>query len=796
MPNEQIGYIASEEYTSRIHSPTFGTYHSKAHSNHSQTHVESPLRKASFPIDLESKDAFEKPKEPNHSSRSHSEYALESETEDDEVHVAAPAVRLSKYTGNGYDPPTEDLGPRGGNTDAEGGWIEETGYGVPILASDEVAKEPGSEYLQPAVSPMQERRGSNFYAGTDPDAPPSYQSGHRNPSRSGSASNSRPSSRPVSIHGSLPGLSRFSAHEDREDLHTPLEDVDEYEPLFPEAGDKKDRQIPASDKSERREIMKRKFPSQDIWEDTPNSLQLEATVETPEPAEDQIAPAPKATSTVLETPDAEVGRKGEVDEHEKSEFTSTDERPTKSHFKHHLHDESGRPGLKQRFPSRDIWEDSPDSACLETTVGDLPDDEIKSRPDEGLRTGAVVVDKNLPEQLRDGATAAVAAAEKPTVPPRPAKSKIFGESTGQGKPPFPSIPARPPRRLHQVPPAENQPTLTDPAADSSTVEQKQISPSESRKAPTLPDRPKPQVPARPPRSSVTQDNSDTTPIFKTTSASSAGSGEVGDDKRGVTSPPPAPKTKPIFPSRPVGSKIASLKAGFLSDLDKRLQVGPQGPKPQETTPAENEVTAEKAPLVDARKGRPRGPARRKPAASSTPTAEGLEQEETIPKGEWSIQEPWTVWHANDDGTLNIGQAIDPAPSVPEMKYGPSNTKSTSVPLSIDAVQDQEVAALDAADSKAENSSAPDIPAGGNSATTDHDYNFSFAKDTTSKESSIKEFTPSSSPSPTVQPMADEATQTTQTGEKAITVNPGTIEEEKMTDLGGEAQGNQEPILRE
>ena len=197
-----------------------------------------------------------------------------------------------------------------------------------------------------------------------------------------------------------------------------------------------------------------------------------------------------------------------------------------------------------------------------------------------------------------------------------------------------------------------------------------------------------------------------------------------------------------------------------------------------------------------RKGRPRGPARRKPAASSTPTAEGLEQEETIPKGEWSIQEPWTVWHANDDGTLNIGQAIDPAPSVPEMKYGPSNTKSTSVPLSIDAVQDQEVAALDAADSKAENSSAPDIPAGGNSATTDHDYNFSFAKDTTSKESSIKEFTPSSSPSPTVQPMADEATQTTQTGEKAITVNPGTIEEEKMTDLGGEAQGNQEPILRE
>lgn len=755
------------------------------------------MRKASFPVDVESKDAFEKPKEPNPSTRSHSEYALESETEDDDVHVEAPAVRLSKFTGNGCDPPTEDLGPRGGNTDAEGGWIEETGYGVPILASDEVAKEPGSEYLQPAVSPMQERRGSNFYSGIDPDAPPSYQSGHRNLSRSGSASNSRPSSRPVSMHGSLPGLSRFTTHDDREDMHTPLEDVDEYEPLFPEAEDKEDRQIPASDKSKRREIiMKRRFPSQDIWEDTPNSLQLQATVETPEPAEDQIAPAPKATFTVFETPEAEVGRKGEVDEHEKAKLITTDERQAKSHFKPHLHDESVRPGLKQRFPSRDIWEDSPDSACLETTVGESPDDEIKSRPDEGLRAGAVGY-KTLPEQIRDGATAAAAAAEKPTVPPRPAKSKIFGESTGQGKPPFPSIPARPPRRLHQVPPAETQPTLTDTAADSSPVEQKQISPSESRKAPTLPDRPKPQMPARPTRSIVGQDNSDTTPISKTTSAGSAGSGDVGDDKRGVTSPPPAPKPKPVLSSRPVGSKIASLKAGFLSDLDKRLQVGPQGPKPQETTPAENEVTAEKAPLVDARKGRPRGPARRKPAASSTLIAEGLEQEETVAKGEWSIQEPWTVWHTKDDGTLNVEQAINTAPPVPEIKHEPSNTTSTSVPLSIDAVQDQEVAALDATDSKSENSSAPDLPAGGDPATTDQDYNVSFAKDTTSKGSSIKEFTPSSSPSPTVQPMADEATQTTQTGEEAITVNPGTTEEEKMTvNLGGEAQGNQNLILRE
>lgn len=794
LPNEQIGYMASEEYTSRIHTPTSGAYHSKAHSNHSQTHVESPLRKASFPVDVESKDAFEKSKEQSTSARSQSEYAVESETEDDEVHVKAPTTRSSKFTGNGYDPPTEDLGPHGGNTDAEGGWIEETGYGVPILASDEVAKEPGSEYLQPAVSPMQERRGSNYYSGVDSDAPPSYQSGHRNSSRSGSASNSRPSSRPVSIHGSLPGLARFTSHDEREDMHTPLEDVDEYEPLFPEEEDKEGRPILANDRFKRREInMKRRFPSQDIWEDTPNSLQLQATVETPEPAEDQIAPAPKETSAVFEPPESEAGRKGEVDEDERAKLIPKDERLAKSHFKPHLRNESDRPGLKQRFPSRDIWEDSPDSARLETTVGE-PDDETKSPPDEGLRAGAVVYTsgrpgevKTLPEQARDGATAGAAAVEKPTIPPRPAKSKGAGESTGAGGP-FPSIPARPPRRLHQVPPAETQSPLPDPATDSSAIGSKQISPSESRKAPTLPDRPKPQVPARPSRSTVGHDNSEMAPISKTTSTSSVGSGDAGDDRRGVTSPPPAPKAKPALPSRPVGSKIASLKAGFLSDLDKRLQVGPQGPKPQEKTPAENEPTEEKAPLTDARKGRARGPARRKPAASAAPIAEGLEQEEATAKGKWSIQEPWTVWQIRDDGTLNVAQATNTAPPEPETKQGPSDTTPTLAPLSMDAMKDQDVAAPDATASKPESSLAANPPAVGGPAATDQ------SKEISSKESSIKDFTPSASPSPTVQAMADEATQT---GEKAITVNPGTTGEEKMTVyLGGEAQGNQNPILRE
>lgn len=131
LPNEQIGYMASEEYASKLNAPYSATnHHHKAHSNHSQPHVESPLRKASFPVDPEGKDSFDKLKSARSSRRYSSENALESETEDERYHVDPPAHRKDKITGNGYDPPTEDLGPEGGNTESLGGFIDETGYGV------------------------------------------------------------------------------------------------------------------------------------------------------------------------------------------------------------------------------------------------------------------------------------------------------------------------------------------------------------------------------------------------------------------------------------------------------------------------------------------------------------------------------------------------------------------------------------------------------------------------------------------------------------------------------------------
>ncbi|MCJ1417333.1 hypothetical protein MMC32_003676 [Xylographa parallela] len=662
-PDEQIGYLASEEYASRLNSPRpqSGPYHNKAYS-HSQTHIESPLRKSSFPVDVSGKDDFDKTKDSHSGLRSSQEQALESETEEDDIiHIDAPGIRTSKLLGNGYDPPTEDLGPQGGNTEAEGGWIEETGYGVPILASDEVAKEPGMEFQQPAVAPAQERRGSAYYAGIDSEFPPSYQSGRRHGSVSGSAASSRPASRPGSIHGSLPGLTKFISHDEREEMHTPLEDVDEYEPLFPDnEGDFGKPQSPA-DRFKHRPDMKKRFPSQDIWEDTPNSLQLEATVSTPEPvAEKETEDLPPA-SDVFETPEAEAGRKGEVSEEGKAELLPKEERWARSNFKPHVRDDMQRPGMKQRFPSRDIWEDSPDSAYLQTTVGEPQADELRSPIDEGLIAGAVVhtsarlVDGQIVnDQDRDGATTGAPVLERPSVPPRPMNTKHVHEaqiSTGQ---PAPSIPARPQKNKVQLAAKPSSPLSKGPG-QSLPMETKHQSPTESRK-PLLPDRAKPPVPARPAKP-VARDSSESLPLSKTTSATSIGSNDDQFPARDIISSPPATKPKPALPARPGGNKIAALKAVFMSDLDKRLQLGPQAPLKVQDKKADDDNEEDKVPLTDARKGRAKGPVRRKPAISPATTKE---INSTVPKLE--ITEPWTIWHISteDSHGLVVMHSTEPA----------------------------------------------------------------------------------------------------------------------------------------
>ena len=621
-------------------------------------------------------------------SRFSAENAVESETEDDETQNAPTGVRKAKAHENGYGVSSEDLGLQGdGNNEGT--------YDVPILAADEVARTPGAEYLQPAVSPAQERRSSGFYTSYDQE----HQGGARLGSRSGSAANSRPSSRPGSVH-SFQGLSKFTTHDDdRENMHTPLEDVEEYEPLFPdEDGNKGRRPVTAADRLKLREQMKR-FPSKDIWEDTPDSAQLQANVDTPEPVESQPDPMLKAPSATFETPAQESARKGEVSEDEKAKLIPREERLAKSHFKPHLRDETRRPGLSQRFPSRDIWEDSPDSARLETTVGPTPSTDPRSPPDEGLEAGAVVHTSGAPaegilsgQQTRDNATVGAAAA-KPTIPPRPGKDKAPVEDIGSQPP---SIPARPPKRLHQVPPADAQvPIAPSKLSELSSTEAQQSSPTESRKGPVLPDRAKPQVPARPAKP-VGRESSETIPLSKITSASSVGSD--GASEKDLTSPPIAPKPKPAVPARPAGGKIASLKAGFLSDLDSRLKLGPQAAKPQEK--AEPEVEEEKAPLADARKGRAKGPTRRKPVAptadpAATETAIGTQEGKHIVRN-WQIQRPQTIWQY--DGTLRLSDGTSSAsnsqiqePDIPKPEQAPTPLPQTDGPTEAKDMQQAKAA---------------------------------------------------------------------------------------------------------
>ncbi|KAL8917153.1 MAG: hypothetical protein Q9208_008122 [Pyrenodesmia sp. 3 TL-2023] len=805
LPNEQIGYMASEEYASRLNTPHSATFHHKAASAHSQTHVSSPLRKASFPVDAEGKEGFRKSKDRRGGSRSSTENALESETEDESVHVDAPATRQSKIGRNGYDPPTEDLGPQGGNTEAQGGWIEETGYGVPILASDEVAKEQGKEYMQPAVSPAQERRGSNYYSGVDSDAPPSYQSGLRQSSRPGSAAGSRPTSRPGSrpgsIHGLLPGLTRFVSHDDREDMHTPLEDVEEYEPLFPDDDGKESQSNPAIERLKRQQMMKRRFPSQDIWEDTPTSLQLQATVSTPEPAEGAVAPAPEKPAASFESPETEGARKGEVTEEEKAKLVPREERLAKSSFQPHLREEMHRPGMKQRFPSRDIWEDSPDSANLSTTVDGPQDDEIKSPIDDGLIAGAVVHtsgrpnDEHVPgEQIREGATAGSAAVGKPTIPPRPTRHKAEAAETVP-QPPV-QIPARPPRRIHQVPPAEIPPPPTKSA---------ETSPTELKKAPTLPDRPKPQVPARPTRP-VARDSTESIPLSKTTSATSAGGRAVAEETRDLTSPPPAPKPKPALPARPVGGKIAALKAGFMSDLNKQLQLGPSGPKKEEKPVEEEEKEAEeKAPLADARKSRARGPARRKPVATSAGAASEKEKEEpNVNTSKWGMRVPQTIWES-ENGSIIV---LSSTPSAPKAKIEEGlSIERPEAPTPITAATAHDDLPADVPAIEALQEAVPitenipfkdELPTGSDpSGVKEADVSDLLQHNSEAPRTTLSELDALTSKAPAATAPPDTASTSVQTATTDIPENPGQETEEKLTAyLGGEAQKDEDVAVKE
>ncbi|PNS20758.1 hypothetical protein CAC42_2689 [Sphaceloma murrayae] len=505
-PDEQIGYLASEKYASRQTSPRPSPLapSGKRPSSGTQQHAESPLRKTSFPF-----------------NEGGDHGAVESDDEGETtIRVHPPERRPSNLGRSGYDRSTDDLGARGVYE------AEDRGYDVPILASDEVAKYGGGEYMQPAVDP--EERA--YLSGYDSDH---HYSGTRR------LSNQQQHSRPTSSHGEP--LSRLLSQDrphDGSGVGTPLEEIQEYEPLFPDDDDNIEKK--PINKNVRPDLARHHFPSQDIWEDNPESLQYTATVSTPDiPRETRDQEPEPAPSSVFEHPDVEAQRKNGPIASDRAHFLPKEtEKYANPHFKPGvLQDIPTRPGMQQRFPSQDIWEDNPDSLRLTTTVTHPQDQEFTSPTSPA--------DNN----------------DKPSIPARPAK-----------KP-------------------ETSPT--------------------DKRAPVIPDRPKPSVPARPlPRSSMA-----------TSSAES--------------------KAKPAVPSRPAG-KFSSIKASFMNDLNSRLQLGPTVPKKEEP----KEEAKEPAPLEDARKGRARGPPRRKAATSGLAT-------EVLPDVKMTVIKPRLVFAIDAEGALEV-----------------------------------------------------------------------------------------------------------------------------------------------
>jgi len=590
--------MASEQYASRYTTPRPQSSGRPA-STKGAAHTDSPLREESQPTGEDQLD-----------DNGHV------------IHIDPPAHRGSKIHGGGYDPPTEDLGPEGGNTAEEGGWVTERGYGTPILASDELKKHPESEWRQPAVSPEMERRGDEYTA--NEDGTPAYITKVRSHSRSSSRNNNAP-------QRVIPSPAQFDRG------GTPLESHKEYEPLFPEDEEGTKKPKTQADKLKRPSVARHHFPSQDVWEDTPGSLQLQTTVETPEVPDERETPGGDVSAAkVFEKPETEEARKDNITKEDQQSFLPehTKRFAVENRRLGLVRDEHPplRPGMQQRFPSQDIWEDAPEHGRLETTVSTPQQEETNEYADD-----SPVVDK-------------------PSVPARP------------------NIPARP---------------------------KKETSSPVDKKAPIIPDRPKPQIPARPAKPTTTARGEDSTA-----------------DQQAAENDAPQPKAKPPVPARPGGSKIAALQAGFLKDLNSKLGLGPQAPKVKEPEPeAEGEPAA---PLTDARKGRAKGPQRRKPAASPAPAAT-VTAEVAVPRHTLEISPVTAIWSFGEDGSLDVpaatlaaklqsklspsdksekpevvaGAADESAPVEPEE---PELTKSTtqgsdSAGLSRSATEDSESAGL-------------------------------------------------------------------------------------------------------
>jgi hypothetical protein len=121
----------------------------------------------------------------------------------------------------------------------------------------------------------------------------------------------------------------------------------------------------------------------------------------------------------------------------------------------------------------------------------------------------------------------------------------------------------------------------------------------------------------------------------------------------------------------------------MSDLNKRLQLGPQPPKKEEA-PEEPVEEKEKTPLVDARKGRARGPARRAPAKSPAPTSATT----TDKHSNLVFSMPSTLWQIDpDEDLLNVTSHQDEVEALSNTKAAQSETPTLATNSAGQALHD-------------------------------------------------------------------------------------------------------------
>lgn len=176
----------------------------------------------------------------------------------------------------------------------------------------------------------------------------------------------------------------------------------------------------------------------------------------------------------------------------------------------------------------------------------------------------------------------------------------------------PSIPVhRPAPKFATAPSPEGVEKSQDSQPSAPPRPHKGVS-EETKAAPHIPARPsdksQPVVPRRPASSSSTRD----LPQIPARPTKTNSMPKDAEDK-------PATAAKPGIPGRPVPGKLAgSSKFAFASALEAKLKVGPAPLKKKEIdipdAPAAEEASK---PLTDARKGRAKGPQKRKPPTTAT-----------------------------------------------------------------------------------------------------------------------------------------------------------------------------------